>query len=304
GTLTRGRPTLTNRQAIDPVALAIAGTLARQSRHPLSQALVEAAATLAISETITEVEEIAGNGVMANIGLGCFRLGRRSWACGAGGGETVFEGSEVVLSRDGEEIAAFHFADSYREGAHEAIAELKDLGLQIVLVSGDRQQEVARAARELGIEQFHAECLPGKKLALLERMSADGGKVLMVGDGRNHAPALAAAHVSLAPSSAADIGRQAADIVFTRESLLAVPTALRVARRADKLVRQNLAFSLLYNVVAVPIAVLGFVTPLVAALAMSLSSIVVVLNAMRLNRNASRRNPTSTSAIATSMEAV
>lgn len=304
GTLTRGRPTLSNRADIEPISLAMAGTLARQSRHPLSQALVEAAANLTVSEKITDVQEIGGQGVMGTIGSSSFRLGRRSWACGTERSDTAFAGSEVVLSRDSKEIAAFHFADSYREGAHQAVSELKDLGLEIVLVSGDRHPEVERAARDLGIEQFHAECLPGEKLALLERMNADGRKVLMVGDGLNDAPALAAAHVSLAPSSAADIGRQAADIVFTRESLLAVPTALHVAKRADKLVRQNLAFSLLYNMVAVPIAILGFVTPLVAALAMSLSSIIVVLNAMRLTRNAHTSNRANPSATIPGMEPV
>lgn len=304
GTLTRGHPALTNAGDIDPASLAIAGALARQSRHPLSQALADAAGNLAVSERVSDVREVAGHGVSATIENGTFRLGKRDWAC-VGQAETIaIRGSEVVLSKDGVEIAAFQFEDSYRAEAHEAVNVLKKLGLKIILLSGDRQQTVARAAHDLEIEQFQAECLPDQKVAYLERLREDGHQVVMVGDGLNDAPALAAAHVSIAPSSAADIGRQAADIVFTRESLLAVPTAIRIARRADALVRQNLAFSILYNAVAVPIAVLGFVTPLIAALAMSLSSIIVVLNAMRLTMDAATVNRPSHTHVTTGVEAV
>lgn len=304
GTLTRGHPSPTNIEKIEPVSLAIAAALARHSRHPMSQAVVEAAGNLTISEKVADIEEVAGHGVTARIGHSRYCLGKRSWACGEDEGENGFVGTEVVLSRDGVEIASFGFEDSYRAGAKEALNELRNLGLTIVLLSGDRQQAVAHAARDLGIEEFHAECLPDQKVTVLERLREAGHKVVMVGDGLNDAPALAAAHVSIAPSSAADIGRQAADIVFTRPSLMAVPTAIRVARTADALVRQNLTFSLLYNAVAVPIAVLGFVTPLVAALAMSGSSIIVVLNAMRLTRGAGKPNRIGLSNGATEAEPV
>src|SRR5690606_10538969 len=216
GTLTSGHPALTNLRDVDPAALAIAGALARRSRHPLSLALVEAAASLLLPE-IADVEEIAGHGVAAKIGDTLYRLGRRGWASKAEAGDAEAAGTEVVLGKDGVEMAAFRFEDAYRPGARQAIDALKRLGLEIVLLSGDRPSAVARTARELGIDRFEAECLPQHKVAVLERLSAEGHRVVMVGDGLNDAPALATAHVSIAPSSAADIGRQAADIVFTRE---------------------------------------------------------------------------------------
>ena len=169
-----------------------------------------------------------------------------------------------------------------------AVAELTDAGLPVEIISGDREasgKEILR--RQLGIP-FRAAVLPGEKAALIAALEASGRKVLMVGDGLNDAPALAGAHASMAPASAADVGRNAADLVFLRESLSAVPQAVSIARNADRLVRQNLALAVAYNVVAVPIAIMGHVTPLVAAIAMSGSSIVVVANALRLKRTQSK----------------
>ena len=155
-------------------------------------------------------------------------------------------------------------------------------GLRPLLLSGDRPDAVAAVAAAVGIEDWRGGCLPQDKLSALDSLRDAGARVLMVGDGLNDAPALAAAHASISPSGAADIAQVAADIVFQSRSLQPVAEALAVARRAQALVRQNIGLAVGYNLFAVPLAVVGLVTPLVAALCMSGSSIVVVLNAIRL----------------------
>jgi Cu2+-exporting ATPase len=142
---------------------------------------------------------------------------------------------------------------------------------------------VSAVAKALGIATWRAECEPAAKCARLEQLRASGKRPLMVGDGLNDAPALAAAHVSMAPSSAVDVGRSAADFVFMRDGLEAVPFAIAIARRSRRLIRENFAIAVLYNAIALPFAIAGFVTPLAAALAMSGSSMIVVANALRLN---------------------
>ena len=190
--------------------------------------------------------------------------------------------SGTVLSRDGQLIEAFRFEDQIRPGARQAIAQLTKSGLDVEILSGDQPSAVRQLAFELGVQRFQAGVLPRDKAPRLASLAASGRKALMVGDGLNDALALAAAHVAMAPATAADVGRNAADFVFLRESLEAVPLTIRVAREAGRLIRQNFALATAYNAIALPIAILGHVTPLIAALAMSLSSIVVVANALRL----------------------
>jgi Cu2+-exporting ATPase len=187
----------------------------------------------------------------------------------------------VVLAKDGNRLSDFRYEDRLRADAATAVAELKDMGFRVQVISGDREIAVRPIAAELDVP-YLAAALPGDKTAHIAALEASGRKVLMVGDGLNDAPALAAAHASMAPASAADVGRNAADMVFLHESLTAVPLAISIARSAGRLVRQNLALATAYNVIAVPIAILGHVTPLVAAVAMSGSSILVVANALRL----------------------
>jgi Cu2+-exporting ATPase len=280
GTLTLGRPHLVNVTDIDPADLRLSAAMASHSRHPLSKALAAHADAMDVT-TFDQVAEIAGSGVEA-IGNGAvYRLGRGDWAV-TGAADLAGGDAGTVLARDGRLIARFGFEDRLREDAAEVLSDLQRNGFHIEILSGDHALEVARIAAELGVETVRAGRLPGEKVERIRALSDAGHKVLMVGDGLNDAPALAAAHVSIAPATAADIGRNAADLVFLRENLAAVPLALAVSRASGRLIRQNLTLALAYNAVAIPVAVLGYVTPLVAALAMSGSSLVVVANALRL----------------------
>lgn len=280
GTLTQGSPRLTNPDEIGPAELRLAATIATHSRHPLSGALSALSPVGGGSPLFDEVAEIPGFGIEAVKDGATYRLGREDWALGL---EPAPEGAATVLATQGRILARFTFEDRLRDGAAETVAELKRSGLRIELLSGDREAAVAGVAREFGLEEYRAGVLPDGKLDRIAALAEEGRAVLMVGDGLNDAPALAAAHVSIAPATAADVGRSAADFVFLRDSLAAVPLAIRTARNSARLIRQNLILAVAYNAVAVPVAVLGHVTPLIAALAMSGSSLIVVANAFRLD---------------------
>ena len=273
GTLTFGEPRLVNGDAMPPQVLALAGALAAHSRHPYSRALAAAAGHTAVP-ALHDVTEHPGFGLEARDGSSVIRLGRPGWA-----GAATSDG--VALTRDGVVLATFMFDDRLRPGSHETMRALTASGLPVEILSGDRDSRVSALAETLGL-RHSAEATPAGKTAHLAALATQGHRVLMVGDGLNDAPALAAAQASMAPASAADVGRNAADLVFLRDDLRAVPQAIAVARDAARLIRQNLALAIAYNAIAVPIAVLGHVTPLVAAIAMSGSSLLVVANALRV----------------------
>lgn len=276
GTLTLGRLRLVNHADIEPEHLNLAAAMALHSRHPQSRAL--AVVANAPLYGFDHVLEHPGLGLEASLSDITYRLGRANWALGGG---DATEGT--VLARNGELLARFIFEDRLRPDARAVIDELQQSGMRVQILSGDRAEAVRPIAAALGIASWHAGLLPGEKAGHLASLAANGRKVLMVGDGLNDAPALSAAHVSMAPASAADIGRNAADFVFLRDSLLAVPQAMTVSRRAGRLIVQNFILALAYNAVALPFAVLGHITPLIAALVMSSSSIIVVANALRLH---------------------
>ncbi|MHA6730638.1 cation-translocating P-type ATPase [Devosia sp. A369] len=275
GTLTLGSPQLLGLDAIAPQVLAQAASLAAYSRHPYSRAITRAGTGDGVA--FSAVRELPGFGVEGLLNGVTYRLGRADWAL-----TNNADASGTILSADGVELARFSFRDGLRPGAQDAVAALRDAGLGVEIISGDTSAAVAAVASDLNIATSAGGVLPGGKTERIAALTAAGHKVLMVGDGLNDAPALLAAHVSMAPSSAVDVGRSAADFVFLHDDLSAVPLALAVARDAGRLVRQNFALSILYNVIALPIAVAGYVNPFLAAIAMSLSSIVVVLNALRL----------------------
>ena len=282
GTLTTGLATPTPTMG-DAAALDIAASLAARSRHPYSLAIARAYPAAPDLKWRSVVEH-AGLGIEARLGTHLYRLGRPSWA-----GESEVEAGST-LSRDGEILAAFTFADALRLNAVASVNLLLAKSCQVLVLSGDRPAIVTRLADHLGIEGSGG-LLPDDKLARIADFEARGHRVLMVGDGLNDTPAMARAHASMAPGTAVDIGRNAADFVFLRNDLAAVPQALAVAREARRLVRQNLALALLYNALALPVAVAGLVNPFLAAIAMSASSVVVVLNALRLGWHPLRTNP-------------
>lgn len=283
GTLTLGQPRLVNGADVSTELIAIAGALASKSRHPLSRALAEAAPSF--STGFADIEERPGAGLKAALGDHVYRLGSFVFACGKQASEPSLDGrSEVVLSRDFEPLAIFRFEDSLRPHARASITALNARGMSVSILSGDRVSVADALAYRLGVSDVAAELSPQGKAEALRSQAEAGLKVLMVGDGINDAPALASAHVSIAPATAADVGRQAADFVFMHDGLNAVPFAIETSRQAGRLIRQNFALAIGYNVIAVPIAILGYATPLVAAIAMSTSSIIVVVNALRLSR--------------------
>lgn len=288
GVLTLGQPRLTNADSIPRSALSIAAALAAGSRHPAARAIA-AAAGRAPLVMLEDIREEPGMGLEGRAGSDIYRLGRPEWALREKADDGSEEGTIVVLSKNGARLATFEIEDCMRPGAAEAVRQLAGRGLPVEIVSGDRAPAVARLADELGIEHWQASLLPSGKLARIRELGEQDRRVLMVGDGLNDAPALAAAHVSMAPATAADIGRNAADFVFLHEHLSAVSTAFDIARKAGRLIRENFALAIVYNALAVPIAVAGWVTPLIAAIAMSLSSVLVVANAMRLRLPAAPR---------------
>ncbi|PYG54761.1 cation-translocating P-type ATPase [Rhizobium sp. UGM030330-04] len=281
GTLTVGKPRLVETGDVKPATMAIAGGLAAHSRHPLSKALH--AAYSGALPAYEVVREIPGSGVEAETEAGIYRLGNRRFACpDEARTDNGDARSEVVLSLDGHQLASFGFEDNPRAGAVAALRNLSVRGLMQEIVSGDRAAAVSAMAQRLGIGNWRADLSPKDKAARCAELASEGRRVLMVGDGINDAPALAAAHVSMAPATAADIGRQAADFVFMQEDLDAVPFAIETSQRAGRLIRQNFALAIGYNIIAVPIAIAGYATPMIAAIAMSTSSLIVVANALRL----------------------
>jgi Cu2+-exporting ATPase len=289
GTLTLGEPRLVAQDADNGESAALAAAIAAHSRHPYSRALTAAhGAATGSAASFERISEYPGSGIEAVSNTTTYRLGRAEWALAGAGAPQSMPDTSVVLSENGRCIATFDFEDRLRPDAGKAVEALTAAGFSIELLSGDREEPVRALAAALGIAHV-SRLSPSGKTAHITSLIDAGRKPLMVGDGLNDAPALAAAHASMAPASAADVGRNAADLVFLRDSLMAVPQAIRVARSAARLVRENLGLAIAYNVIAVPIAVLGYVTPLVAAVAMSLSSLLVVANALRLTGADRRR---------------
>ncbi|WP_430417374.1 heavy metal translocating P-type ATPase [Parasphingorhabdus sp.] len=276
GTLTMGQAVPDNLDSLSAEQKSMVLALAQSSRHPLSKALTKALRLQNITPVkITAMSEIPGEGISGDWNGQPVSLSRA---------EQVSETLTTQLTI-GDATQIITLTDGLRPNAHSAIVMLDQLGLPASILSGDNVQAVATISQKLGI-LAQANARPEDKVAAIDRLRAQGHKVLMVGDGMNDGPALAAAYVSIAPGSASDVGQQAADAVFTSDSLTPVALAVKVARRTMQIVRQNFGLAIGYNILAVPLALAGLVTPLIAAIAMSTSSLIVVGNALRLYRAA------------------
>ncbi len=272
GTLTIGRMVPDNLNVLSIGQKQVALALAQSSRHPVSLSLRKALLAQGVEPApISDCKETGGEGLSAiwqgqTVALGRSELGHKNLS---------------VILKIGDVSQMIFMTDRLRPDADMTIATLSRLGLPTSILSGDSWEAVTPVAKELGI-LAQAELRPQDKVDIIRQLAKSGQIVLMVGDGLNDGPALAAAHVSIAPGSASDVGQQAADAVFTSDSLLPVALAVKVARRTMQTVKQNFALAIGYNILAVPLALAGLVTPLIAAIAMSLSSLIVVGNAMRL----------------------
>lgn len=281
GTLTLPEPTLSG-GIVTPGALEMAARLALSSRHPMAVALVSAAGGV---EPFPGAQEAAGLGVRASVDGVELRLGSARFCeaeAEAAAAVAADPEASVICFRAGEGTpVAFPVRQALRPDARDVVDRLVEQGHRVLILSGDRAAAVAAVARRLGIAEWEASLAPQDKIARIEALGRAGRRVLMVGDGLNDAPALAAAHASLSPVTASHVSQAAADALFLGRGLAPVLTVLAAGRRARRLMLQNLWFSAAYNVVAVPLAAAGCLTPLIAALAMSGSSLVVTLNALR-----------------------
>ncbi len=278
GTLTTGTPRLTNLDALPRDALELALALSQASAHPLAQAITKAArdAGFAAAE-VSEITEVPGYGTKGVFAGQEVRLGRASWV----GAEARAETATFLKIGEAAPLA-FTFTDALRPGAGEAVAALTRQGKRVILMSGDTTPAVKALAARLGIGEWLAEALPADKAARVAALAQEGAHVLMVGDGLNDTAALAAAHVSISPASALDAARVASDIVLLGNDLSPIGAACETAQSATRRIHENFRIATVYNIVAVPLAVAGLCSPLIAALAMSVSSITVSLNALRL----------------------
>ncbi|MDR0183733.1 heavy metal translocating P-type ATPase [Lysobacter arvi] len=279
GTLSNGRPELDRVATFDGMdaatALSVAAALERGSAHPLAQAF----AHVAPERTASDVQTVAGRGIEGVVDGHRWRLGRADFAAARADDGALWLGDGVRA------CARMTVRETMRDGAREAVAALRDADVAVELCSGDAGDAVAGFARQVGIDAFHARQSPEQKLARVREAQSRGDVVAMVGDGLNDAPVLAGADVSMAMAEGAALAQRAADFVVTSPSLLRVPQAIVLARRAQCIIRQNLAWAIGYNVLAIPLAATGHVTPWIAALGMAGSSLLVTLNALRLSRD-------------------
>ena len=297
GTLTEGKPSVTDLLPAPEVSpdelLQTAAMLAQGSTHPLSRALLDHARERRIAPTqAAGIDEVSGHGLRAEIGGEHYLLGSPAFAAHEGiaiDAPQILalqqQGKSVIaLARGGALLGYIALADQLRAGSRAAVAQLAAMGVKVVMLSGDNRATAQAIAAQAGIADFRAEVLPQDKAAQVQSLKAGDQLVGMAGDGINDAPALAAADVSFAMRSGSDIAIEAADITLMRNDLAGVADAISLSRATLSKIRQNLFFAFAYNVLGIPLAMLGMLSPVIAGAAMAMSSVSVVSNALLLKR--------------------
>ncbi len=288
GTLTMGQPRIATVVVFDGTLTEfdcrrIAAALETASAHPLARAFAMDVTLPGVASHRVEI----GQGVSGVIDGRPWRLGSAAFVGGVAAsqaqpGDDVM--SDVFLGVDGEAVAWFTVEDALRPAVDKTLRQLQGMGLRVALLSGDNRNAVERLATSLGIAEHHSECSPQQKLAIIEAAQDKGERVVMVGDGINDAPVLSGADTSVAPAQGALLAQTSADVILLGDSLAPLTTLLRMSTRTMRIVRQNLAWAIVYNALALPLAAAGLVPPWLAAIGMSASSLIVVLNALRLSR--------------------
>ena len=306
GTLTRGKPELVEIALVDDIeenaALALAGSLELASEHPLAAAIVDAARQRNLElQRVQDFEAIPGKGVRGTVGNTAVAIGNRSLMQQLGTDVEAWNERADTLREQGHTVMFVAIAgriagllgvtDPIKESTPQAIEELRQAGIGIVMLTGDNSRTAETVAKQLGIEDVRAEVMPDSKAETIKSLSAEGKLVAMAGDGINDAPALAQASVGIAMGTGTDIAIESADITLVKGDLQGIVRAIRISRATMKNIRQNLFFAFFYNSLGVPIAAgvlypfFGvLLSPMIAAAAMSLSSVSVITNALRLNR--------------------
>lgn len=280
GTLTEGRPVVVETD-LSPEERNIAASIERFSTHPLAKAVAEMAAG---DVAVSDLREVAGEGVYATVGGGAYFIGRPSDPNRYG--DSLDRGRTVVEMWRGETVAGFiAVEDPVRGDTTEAVARLKEMGIEVVMATGDNERTARSVARRVGVDDFRASLRPDDKLSIVRSLQSAGRKVLMTGDGINDAAALKGADIGVAMGAGSDLAVENADIVIVKGGVSRVADAVSLSKRMFSIIRQNLFWAFVYNLVAVPLAMMGVLNPIIAETAMAISSISVILNSMRINKH-------------------
>ena len=293
GTLTHGEPRLTKVQVLgdfsEEECIDLAAGLESASEHPLAKAIIQKSQN---PVEMVQHQAESGRGIEGNFNNRKYRIGTKSFVSEITSKklpENVEKGdaqvnSTVYLGMRGAWLAIFQLQDELREESNSTVESLKKQGVHVSLLSGDSSEAVSKVAKNLGIDDAQSQLLPADKLTYVQNLQAQGKIVAMIGDGVNDAPVLAAADVSIAMGKGSQLAQASADMVLLSENLQLIPSSIKLSKRMLSIVRQNFSWAIIYNVIAIPIAAMGWIAPWMAAIGMSLSSIIVVLNALRLKK--------------------